>query len=179
MPAAVKKLSWADFLRFPDDGNRHEVIEGEEFMTPPPTPSHQRTVVNLVRRVADHAEAHRAGVVYASPIGVFLGRHHAVQPDVLFVAKERLSIVKEDGIHGAPDLVIEVLSPSTADHDRREKLDLYRRAGVREYWLVDPASKTVEIREFGSPRRTRVYKAGQSFTSTLLPGLTIRVAGLF
>src|SRR5207247_9016252 len=126
------------------------------------------------RRLSDHAAAEGLGVRYASPIGVLLGKHHAVQPDVLFIAKGRESIVKEDGIHGAPDLVIVVLSPSTADHDRREKLDLYRRAGVREYWLIDPASKTVEIREFGSPRRTRVYQAGPPFTTHLPPGLLVR-----
>jgi Uma2 family endonuclease len=120
-----------------------------------------------------------AGVAFTAPIGVLLGKHQAVQPDVLFIAKGRELIVKEDGIRGAPDLVIEVLSPPTADYDRHEKLDLYKRSGVREYWLVDPAARTVEIREFGNPRRTRVYKSGQAFTSRLLPGLTLRVADLF
>src|SRR5437016_5346149 len=164
MATALKKLGYAEFLKFPDDGNRHEIIEGEWFMTPPPNLGHQGTVGNADRLLGNHIEKKDLGWLFVAPAAVFLGKHDIVEPDLFFVAKERRSILRKDGVHGAPDLVIEVLSPSTAMYDRNEKLALYQRSGVREYWLIDPSERTVEIREFGRVRRMRAYKEGQSFT---------------
>jgi Uma2 family endonuclease len=179
MATTVRKLTYADYEKIPADGFRHEIIGGEEFMTPAPNIGHQKVVGKLFRLVGDFVEARKLGQTFVAPTDVLLSKHDIVEPDIVFVSEKRTSILTENNIQGAPDLVIEVLSPSTQAEDRGPKLALYERSGVAEYWIVDPASKTVEIREFGATRRTRVYKEGQSFESALLPGLTVRLADVF
>jgi Uma2 family endonuclease len=177
--AARKMFTYADFLRFRDDGNRHEVIEGEWILTPPPTTAHQRFSSNLHTRLGSHVQSHDLGVILAAPVGVVLSRTDVVQPDLLFLSKGRRDLLKKDAIHGAPDLAVEILSPSTSAIDRGTKLALYRRCGVREYWIADLAARTVEVHEFGRSRRTRIHVEGQSFESALFPGLKLRVDDLF
>jgi Uma2 family endonuclease len=177
MRTAARKLTYGDYEMMPADGFRHELIDGAELMTPAPNPDHQAVVVNLTALL--HARARRLGHVFVAPTDVVLSEHDLVQPDLLFVTKTRAHLIGAKNIEGAPDLVIEVLSPSTETVDRVQKLGLYDRSGVREYWVVDPASKTVQIHEFGSPRRTRVYKEGQSFESAVLPELTVALADIF
>lgn len=179
MVIAAKKLTYADVERIPQDGFRHEIIGGEEFMTPAPDLDHQTVVGNLFRILAIHARANSLGRVFVAPTDVLLTQHDVVEPDVVFVAQASVSILKEKYIQGPPELVVEVLSPSTASQDRGEKLDLYGRCGVREYWIADLSSRTVEVREFGSPRRTRVYQQGQSFESALLPGPAVALDEVF
>jgi Uma2 family endonuclease len=179
MATTVRKLTYADYEKIPADGFRHEIIGGEEFMTPAPNLDHQSAVVNLTAILRDHVLARKLGRVFVAPTDVVLSRHDIVEPDLLFVSEKRLSILTEKNIQGAPDLVIEVLSPSTQTEDRGPKLALYERSGVLEYWMVDPASKTVEIREFGTTRRTRVYKDGQSFESIHLPTLSVQLSDIF
>src|SRR5437016_12502058 len=140
MATALKKLGYAEFLKFPDDGNRHEIIEGEWFMTPPPNLGHQGSVGNTYLLLRNHIEKSRLGSIFIAPAAVVLGKHNIVEPDLFFVAKERRSILRKDGVHGAPDLGIEVLSPSTAIYDRKEKLALDQRSGVRGYSLLEPAA---------------------------------------
>jgi len=175
----VRKLTYADYEKIPADGFRHEIIGGDEFMTPSPNLEHQTVVLNLAAILRAFVRARKVGRVFVAPTDVLLSEHDIVEPDVLFVSENRSSILTEKNIQGAPDLVIEVLSPSTQAEDRGPKLALYERSGVAEYWIVDPSSKTVEIREFGTTRRTRVYKEGQSFESALLAGLTIRLSEVF
>jgi Uma2 family endonuclease len=179
MVIAARKLTYADYEKIPPDGFRHEIIEGEELMTPAPNPSHQTALLNIARVLADHAKARKVGRVFVAPTDVVLSEHDIVEPDVFFIAEARAGIIGPKYIEGAPDLVVEVISPSTASHDRGAKRALYDRAGVREYWIVDLPARTVEILEFGSPRRTRVYQEGQSFETAVLPGLTVRVDDLF
>jgi Uma2 family endonuclease len=179
MVTAAKKLTYADYEKIPAGGFRHEIIEGEEFITPAPNLDHQTAVVNLSGILRHHVVAKKLGRVFVAPTDVLLSDHDIVEPDVLFVSEKRLSILTEKNIQGAPDLVIEVLSPSTAAQDRGPKLALYQRSGVLEYWIVDPAAKTVELREFGSPLRTRAYKEGQSFESAILPDLTVALSDIF
>ncbi len=179
MATKVRLLTYADYVRIPDDGFRHEIIEGEEFMNPAPSPDHQGVVASLVAILDAHVRGNKRGRVLPAPTDVILSRHDVVQPDVLFVSTERLSRIRPDGIHGAPDLVVEILSPSTAAVDRGRKLALYERSGAREYWIVDLAAQFVEIHEFGSRRRTRTHRADQSFESALFPGLSVRVGDLF
>jgi Uma2 family endonuclease len=179
MATSVKKLTYTDFEKIPADGFRHEIIGGEEFMTPAPNLDHQTAVVNLTAILRDHALAHKLGRVFVAPTDVILSQHDIVEPDVVFVSERQSSILTEKNIQGAPVLVVEVLSPSTQAEDRGPKLALYERSGVAEYWIVDPHNRTVEVREFGSPRRTRVYKEGQSFESTQLPGLRVKLDDLF
>lgn len=173
MATTVRKLTYADYEKFPGDGNRHQVIEGEEFMTPPPSTEHQTVVLNVASLLRERKE----GRVFIAPTAVVLGRHDVFEPDVLFVAEDRAGIVKKKNIQGAPDLVVEVTSPSTAAVDRGKKLEAYRREGVRDYCIVDPDARQVEVHEFG--RRLGVFVEGQSFTSSVVPGLAVKVDDVF
>jgi len=177
--AARKRLTYEDFEKIPADGNRHEIIDGEWFMTPAPNLDHQGMVSKLDRRVGNHVEKHRLGRVFVAPTDVVLSKNDIVEPDLVFVSTKNSSILRKKNIQGPPDLVIEVSSPSTVSLDRGDKLKLYARSGVREYWIVDLFARSVEIREFGRTRRVRIYKEGQTFTSVLLPGLDISVSDLF
>ncbi len=125
--------------------------------------------------------ANALGRVRVSPYDVVLSDHDVVQPDILFVSNARSSIVTEANIQGAPDLVVEVLSPSTAPDDRGYKRTLYSRHGVHEYWLVDPEAETVEVLTEGDAGLTlaATYRRGQSLTSPLLPDLNIDLESVF
>lgn len=177
--ATIKKLTYRDYAKIPDDGQRYQVIEGELFMTPVPEVRHQRVSRKLLVLLTTHVEKHALGEVLVAPIDVLLSKHDIVQPDIVFVSTARAKIITKKNLRGAPDLLIEILSPSTASIDRHRKLRLYERAGVKEYWIVDPGAQTVEIHEFRSPRKTRVYDGDRSFQSELVPGLTVRLRDIF
>ena len=132
-----------DYMNLPDDV-RVELIDGEFFMSPSPKERHQRIVTNLVRILDSFVHAHQLGTVYVAPFDVHLPSGDVVQPDVLFVSTGNRHII-QDWIRGAPDLAIEVISPETAERDRIIKRDLYASNGIKEYWLVDDAAKSVEV----------------------------------
>ena len=142
--------TWEDVLRMPDDGNRYEFIGGRLYVTAAPVIRHQRISrrlqAALMRILQDGG---RGEVFYAPCLVEFLGTGDRVQPDLLFVAQERREIIGEKQLLGAPDLVVEILSPSTAHRDRGIKLDLYARSGVRQYWIVDPVEDVVDVWRFG------------------------------
>lgn len=145
------RITWRDVLEMPEDGNRYEAIEGELYVTPPPKNLHQWVAVNLVDELLRLLVHPGHGFLLFAPIGVeFPETEEGVQPDILFVSKDRLHIVHEDWIRGAPDLVIEILSPSTAKRDRTVKRRLYDRQGVAEYWIVDPDARQIEIWRFAA-----------------------------
>lgn len=177
--AARKRYAVADFFRFPDDGFRHEIIDGDWIMSPPPGLNHQRVIQVLLAILERYLAKTRSGEVFVAPVGVILGRNDAVQPDLVYLSKARAKLARKDAIHGAPDLVVEVLSPSTASYDRDRKRALYARSGVREYWIADPEERALEVYEFGRARRVRFLQEGQSFDPALFPGLTIKIADLF
>ena len=160
-PMALPQITWLDVQQMPDDGNRYEAIEGELYMTPAPTVRHQRISIRLERALqqilvdSDHGE-----LLHAS-VGVeFPATGEGVQPDILFISHKRRGIVAEDWLRGAPDLVVEILSPSTAHRDRGVKLRLYERQGVAEYWIVDPEAEAVEVWRFDAePRHQRFTDA--------------------
>jgi Uma2 family endonuclease len=167
---ATKPFTWQDVLATPDDGMRYEAIEGKLYVTPPPTYRHQRISLKLERALMQLLEDAGHGVVAHAPVGVeFPDTKEGVQPDILFVSRGRLEIVSEDWIRGAPDLVIEILSPATAERDRGLKRKLYERHGVGEYWIVDPDAEEVEVWRFAAgarrPERCRerlaVHVAGE------------------
>lgn len=140
--------SWTydDYVLLPDNGMRYEVLEGDLYMTPAPSSRHQRAVAKLHGRLWEHLQRQPLGEAFLSPIDVILANLASpVQPDLLFIATDRLDIVTETTIEGAPDLVVEVLSPGSSLHDRRTKFRLYAQAGVREYWLIDPHERVIEI----------------------------------
>ncbi len=142
--------TWEDVLRMPDDGNRYEFIGGRLYMTPAPSIRHHRTSERLQSALRRVLQSPGRGEVFYAPVLVeFPGTGDRVQPDILFVSNERRRIIGERQVTGAPDLVVEILSPSTAHRDRGIKLDLYARRGVREYWIVDPEEDAVDVWRFG------------------------------
>lgn len=183
-PAYKVKLTYEDYQLFPDDGRRHELIGGEHYVAPEPRKPHQRAVSNLHLDLGGFVRENRLGFVYVSPFDVVLSDEDVVQPDLLFVSRERSSIEEEAGIHGAPDLVVEVLSDSTRNTDEGAKLELYELSGVREYWLVDPLLETVKVHRLSTEGRfQRVAELSaeeEDYLETpLLPGLSIPLDRIF
>ena len=167
------KLTYADYCLTPDD-ERYELLDGELLMAPAPIESHQIAVMELGTLLHMFVKARGLGQVFSAPYDVVLSETDVVQPDLLFVSNERAHIRTPANIRGAPDLVVEILSPSTASRDWRDKLDLYAEYGVKEYWLVDPDARTVTVLllEAGAFAEVARYGAGQTLTSPTLAGFT-------
>ncbi|MBI4573246.1 MAG: Uma2 family endonuclease, partial [candidate division NC10 bacterium] len=161
-----------DYVLLPDDGKRYEILDGDLYVTPSPTARHQRLSRNLFLALAQHVQTHMLGEVLAAPLDVILAEDSIAQPDILFISNERLPIVR-NWVHGAPDLVMEILSPGTRDRDRTLKRHLYARHGVRELWLVDPEARTVEVFALdpASEVHPRIFAEGDSLASDVLPTL--------
>ena len=137
----ARKLTYRDFLKFPDDGNRHELIDGVHYVSPSAVPRHQVILCELFFQVRLHLEAQPQGTVLLSPCDVVFTLFDIVVPDLFFVQAGRAGIVGEKNIQGAPDLVVEILSPSTRRRDEGVKLALYDRGGVSEYWVIAPITR--------------------------------------
>ncbi len=184
MPQTQVKIKFTveDYRNLPEsETKRYELLGGELVMAPAPIPYHQIISMNIVRWLDGYARRSRLGVVLYSPIDVTLSEEDVVQPDILFISSERKGIIHEDAIHGAPDLVIEILSPATAARDRSFKRTLYARSGVQEYWLVDPDSQSVEVLSLG-PQGYQLagrYEKDQTLRSPLLAGLSIALNEVF
>jgi Uma2 family endonuclease len=157
----MPQITWDDVQQLPDDGNRYEAIEGALYTTPAPSVRHQRIVFRLQRELARVLVDPGHGELLFAPIGVrFPATQEGVQPDILFVSNERRGIVAPDELKGAPDLIVEILSPSTAARERDLKRRLYQRQGVAEYWIVDPDANAVDLWRFGDePRSERFVDA--------------------
>ena len=179
------RLTYDDFVQFPDDGKRHEIIDGVHYVTPSPRLRHQDLVGRLHIEIALYLRAHPdAGRVFLSPLDVVLSHYDVVEPDLLFIAGDQAGIMTDKNIQGAPALVVEVLSKSTRKRDAQTKRRLFERTGVREYWLVDPELDTVQIfRPSEDKRLSRVEELsaedGGTLTTPLLPGCAIDIRELF
>lgn len=139
-----KSYTYEDYAKLPE-GAPYQLIGGELVMVPAPTPYHQYVSGNIYSALKEFVEKNSLGQVYYSPIDVYFGEAETYQPDIVFVLKEKLSIVGETKIEGAPDLIIEILSPSTAYYDLGRKYEIYEKSGVKEYWVVHPERKSIEI----------------------------------
>src|SRR5262245_5980284 len=139
------RLTYEDLLNFPDDGQRHELIDGEHYVTPSPNIRHQVLVVRLVTALANHLSQHPVGSVFCAPLDCVFTNFDVVEPDVLVVLGDQHEILTEQNVRGAPAIVIEILSPGTSRRDRGIKRDLYERGGVREYWIVDPVRNSIQV----------------------------------
>jgi Uma2 family endonuclease len=179
------RYTYEDYRTLPEDtSRRYELMDGELYMVPAPTTRHQRVSRELFKIIDRHVAANRLGEVFYSPVDVILGEGDArevAQPDIIFIAAERGSIVKLHGIEGAPDLVVEILSPGTESRDRGYKMKFYARHGVREYWVVDPDNRLVEIFTPGAEGFVTAARAGSgaSCASTVLPDLVIPLEDIF
>ena len=181
---AIDRLSYEDYALFPDDGRRHEILDGQHVMSPAPRTAHQRLVGDLFIDIQTHAREHRLGRAYVAPFDVLLGDHDIVQPDVCFVAADRRLIVDAENCKGAPDLIAEVLSPSMRRRDLLDKRTVYERSGVSEYWVVDPEVDPVDVFRLGAGGRFEAperlaAEAGDVLETPLLPGFALPLADLF
>ncbi|WP_018085186.1 Uma2 family endonuclease [Desulfurispora thermophila] len=172
--------TYADYC-LTEEGGRCFLMEGELVMVPAPRTVHQRISKMLQKFIDRFVESHSLGEVLYAPLDVYLSEKDVLQPDIVFISRDRLHIITEENIQGAPDLVIEILSPATARYDKVTKSRLYYRYGVQEYWLVDPDGQVVQVFQRGE-RYWNLYDAfavDHTLTSPLLPGLEIPLAQVF
>ncbi len=176
------KFSYEDYKNLPEsETKRYELLGGELVMVPAPNWFHQSVSWNLETLLGRFVEKAQLGLVRHAPLDVILSQEDVVQPDILFISQEHLDIIQEQGIHGAPDLMIEIFSPATAARDRTLKRTLYARYGVSEYWLVDPDAQTIEVLKLG-PKGYQTagrYEKDQTLSSPLLAGLEIPLGEVF
>ena len=173
--------TYEDYAALPDDGQRYEVIDGILYLMPGPNTPHQGASVRFGSYLLIHVEFAGLGRVFAAPLDVLLPRARPVQPDVIVVLNHKLHLISERGIEGPPDLVVEIASPGTRTHDRSRKLAVYAEAGVPEYWLAEPADRTIEllVLEDGGYRSLGVFTGGAMPPSRVLPDLPVRVEQFF
>jgi Uma2 family endonuclease len=172
------KLTYADYELFPDDDLRHEIIDGEHYVTASPIMRHQRISLSLLHLIQSHLDTHPIGELFSAPFDVVLSFHDVVVPDLIYLSKARAQLLTEKNLQGAPDLVVEILSPSTRPRDERLKRELYERVGVTEYWLVDSDRDVVTIYRRGgagflTPLR---FEKDAVVTTPLLPDFELPLA---
>lgn len=174
------KLTYADYLETSDD-ERYELLNGELILSPSPKEIHQYISSILHIMIGTFVRERSLGKVYYSPFDVVLSDTNVVQPDILFISNERADIITSDNVQGAPDLVVEILSPATAERDRTVKLDLYATHGVKEYWIVDPDAKTITVllRGEGGLGVVGIYGEGETLRSPTLTGFSLALEEIF
>ncbi len=175
------RLTYDDYCRAPE-GLRYELVEGDLRMVPSPNVSHQRISGHLEKALRDRVDRHGLGEVLDAPLDVVLSQHNVVQPDILYVSRHRLGIITKANIWGPPDLVVEILSPSTANWERTAKRAVYAKYGVQELWIVDPEARSIEVaaRQGGADLVTRqVYPEGTTLESQVLPGFALAIDDVF
>jgi Uma2 family endonuclease len=180
----VQKLTYDDFLLFPDDGKRHELIDGEHYVTPSPNIRHQWISGRLHLIIGGWLERHPVGRLFYAPLDVVFTHFDVVEPDLLYVSNARASeILTGQHVTGAPEIVIEIASRGTRKRDETIKKRLYERSAVAEYWVVDPERDAIRAytrgeRGLGRARELSA-EAGDVLTTPLLPGLEVPLARVF
>jgi Uma2 family endonuclease len=177
-----KPSKYADYKALDvDDNFWYELLNGELVKKSSPTPRHQLIVVRLIIALTRHNEtAQIGGVVLTAPVDVFVDDENVPQPDVLYISEARREIITSDGVMGAPDLVMEVISPSSVDRDRNLKRRLYQRLGAQEYWILDPNNQTIEVFTLTSDGYDIYSFAAErgSVESSVLQGFSVNVEDL-
>ncbi len=173
-------FTYIDYVNAPED-RRYELLDGDLVMVPAPKRSHQNALLDLAVDLELLMRRTGMGQVFAAPFDVVLTNTDVVQPDIIFVSTERAHIITEDNVQGAPDLVVEILSPSTANRDRTFKRSLYARHGVKEYWIVDTRLKTIELLLLDGDdfRLAGVYGRGDTLVSPTLGGCALNINAVF
>ena len=174
------KFTYEDYRNTPDD-IRYELLDGELVLMPSPKEIHQRLVLSLGTLFNIFVSIRNLGRVYIAPFDVVLSNTIVVQPDLMFISNERSHIITEDNIRGAPDLVIEILSPSNADNDRTRKRAFYERHGVTEYWIFDPDARNITVLLLGENgyELAGIYGEGQTLTTQILDGFRLNLDDIF
>jgi len=180
MKQANVRFTYDDYLLLPDD-KRYEIVEGELLVVPAPNTRHQRVCRNLLVALIRHVDNAGIGEVLAAPYDVVLSQENTVQPDILYVRRERLGIIGEANLRQAPDLVVEVLSAGSRSRDHDIKRKLYARFGVQEYWIVDPDAATVEVLAWGEAGYSSagVFGVTDRLASPLLPDFNLPLSEIF
>ncbi len=178
------KLTYDDFVLFPDDGKRHELIDGEHYVTPSPNTRHQQISLNLTLLIGSWLETHPVGRVFYAPFDVVFSHVDVVEPDLLYLSNERAAaVITPLHVRGVPELVVEIGSPGTRQRDETIKRRLYERSGVTEYWVVDPETDVVRAyrreRDVFGRAIELSREGGDVLTTTLLPGLEMPLARIF
>lgn len=175
------KLNYDDLLLFPNDGKRHELIDGEHLMSPSPRTHHQTASLNLAALLLAFVRKHKRGRIFTAPVDVCFSDWDVVVPDIVFIARERVRLITLEHIRGAPDLIVEILSPITSEVDRKMKFKLYEKYGVREYWILDPDDECVEIFTLraGGYKLLKRFMRGQKARSEVLTGFICAVDDIF
>lgn len=181
LQAKVPQITRYDYQDMPDGPPYYQVVEGDLIMSPSPTLYHQRIAGRIFYLISTYLAKNRVGEAFIAPLDVFLTEVNIYQPDVAFVSNQRSSIIKAEGLEGAPDLVVEILSPGTAKLDKGSKRKIYARTGVRELWLVDPDAKQIQVFELALDPDTPARTVGErgAVTTKLMPGLRIKAASVF
>src|SRR4030066_1634342 len=172
MQTAIK-FNYQDYLQLSDD-KQYEIIDGELFMVPSPNEAHQRFLVTLTNIMVNYVRKNKLGTVYCAPFDILFSEEDIVQPDIIFVSNKNKKIITKDNIKGSPDLLVEILSPSTSKRDMGIKKKLYARHGVREYWIVDPKRETFDVfRLKGCEFEGKRYGVQDYLSSDVIKDLTI------
>ncbi len=179
MDTAVKKpikFTYEDYLHFPED-KRYEIIDGEVHMVPSPGPYHQDISWRLELTISTFVEKNGLGKIYHAPLDVVFSETDVVQPDIMFISKERLNIITEKNVQGAPDLIVEIISPTSEYRDRVIKRKLYSKYEVKEYWLVDLEKKEIEVMGLGESglETVKIYQKTDILESLVLKGIKIKL----
>jgi Uma2 family endonuclease len=178
------KLTYDDYVLFPDDGQRHELIDGEHFVTPTPRRKHQAVSANLLGSIWSYLQVHPIGRIFAAPFDVILSNFDVVEPDLLYLSRERMQEIETSPwVRGAPSLVVEIASPSTRTRDVIVKRQVYDRFGVDEYWIVDPDVDWIDVYRRVEGRLERAVELrlerDEAVTTPLLPGLSLPLSKIF
>jgi Uma2 family endonuclease len=170
-----------DYQEMSEGPPYYQVIEGNLVRSPSPTPRHQDIALKIASLIGNHLEKKPIGRVFIAPLDVFLDDFNIYQPDVIFIANPRLDIITDKGIEGAPDSVVEILSPSTARFDKGAKRKRFDQSGVKEFWLVDPETRAISVYLPGKEPENPMATHGEKsvFESSLLPGLKFKPAFIF
>ncbi len=178
---AIPLLTVENYKILPETGPRYQLIEGDLYMAPAPNRYHQDISRNLEWILMAYLEGRSMGKLYHAPFDVYLDGHNVFQPDILFVSRERLSILADAGAEGAPDFVVEILSPKTARLDRDNKRRVYATSGVRELWIIAPETRRIEVYllEQDAANPVATYGESDTFVSAHFPGLSFNAAAIF
>lgn len=170
-----------EYRTMPEGPPYYQLIEGELIMSPSPNWFHQTVAANVFTILRNYVDRNPIGVVRFAPIDVFLSKHTTLQPDVLFISAQNQHLIREDGIYGGPDLVVEVVSPWNAQLEKRRKRPLYSTHGVKEEWLIEPNLEQIHRYDFTTDiaKPVRIIDSDESFETPLLPGLIINAADVF
>ncbi len=180
-PVSTVKFTYEDYLLFPEDGKRHELIDGEHYMTPAPSTKHQRISGNTFIILSNFVKNNKLGEVFYAPCDIVFSDIDVVQPDIIFISNENMRIITEKNVKGAPDLAIEIISETTRRTDKVIKRRLYEKFGVKEYWIIDPVVDTLEVYRptEGGYKKIAEYEKHDKFSSDLFRGLTIDLNEVF